>query len=248
MTTTMLIAMLVLAPMPQHGEAQKVEASMKRIASEGQRSVQVSQLFAKEANSELTSAKIPSLTTAFSNTAIRLHINKEVVGKVTWSGYWTPGRTNEIMTASWTSKLGKFTWVDNGQRAAIFVELVDQDNLSDENQAINFVEEKVQEILQTKGAVKDQVRHWLKPSQKAPTLWSGIVMRNVALTEVTTSDGKKLLKPTSAVEWDQHLQIATDGSFILIGFDLKDAQPNPLDNARTPDRYVPFRFGGTATR
>lgn len=203
----------------------------------------IARLFLRESGSaELARNAIPGETTAFSERAVARCLRLQGANAFDWRGYMTANRLSEVMRATWTDSLGSFTWVDNGRFATVRCALTTRVNLVRVEDAVMFIESQVPKILNAPMISSDKFLHWLVPLEGEPKLWTGVVFRNVEVTEVKTSTGQALLRVLGEPEWHQRLQISTDGITITIYFELPEKQESPYGPNPVPGIYRPFRF------
>lgn len=241
-----MLMMLAIMFNPAQSSAQSevpLPNEIARIASIKGQDHRTVELYRRRSRDKVLLAhEIPNVTRAFSERMLRESVRLSANVSIQWQGYWTPGHNNEVMSASWTGRLGKCSWVDNGLVASIHCELTSPTSPIDEESVLSLIESVVPELLNAPYVDRKDFRHWMKPVDTQETLWAGIVCRNVKFEEVTLSGGQVMLKPIEEPEWHQRLEVTTDGLSISIYFEMREYQVNPFGGGATPNSYRPFRF------
>ena len=181
-------------------------------------------------------------TLRFSKTALIEHLKNAPPNPQEWLAYVTPIPRHEIMSIAWQSGFDSLSWYDNGQRATLVWHFAQPTQLTSHELARTFLESKIQHILKTKPFMKAETRDWLKRAEGPNGVWSGVFDRGIKVAEERQPNGRSLLRIVEPYKWDQHLEVVTNGNFLLMRFDLKTRQEAPSSGSSRPEKYTPFRF------
>lgn len=155
---------------------------------------------------------------------------REAASKVTWAGRKSADGVSKLFVRTWSTPFGVTTWSDNGVVAVLQSRLATRSSLFANEDAVEFAERRLSELLNLPEVSKTNTRWHLGSSSTVTDsrLFSGNVFRGVRTEPFLMPNGDIAEKVLDTLKWHNAMFVATDGGNLLVRINFYDADPDTL--------------------